>query len=262
MKNKIILIALLFGIFTISFGQDSTFRRGYLRVRSQGNAFSRLAADSVMHIPLKTSLSLNDVDLSPQVFVMDSILYYTVGTTYKVASSGTGSTFDGHYGSLIGAPTIPTPDWNATSGVNVILNKPALFNGAYSSLTGAPAIPAAQIASDWNASSGITAIANKPVIPTIAAGTNTSVTYSGGVYTINSTGSGSGGSYTAPTTYTFTSTGSSTITLPYAYVSGSVSVSENGVPQVNSFSQTSSTVITLNYVPFTGTTFVITYTKQ
>lgn len=337
MKNKVLSTAFCFAIIsTFLYGQDSTFRKGYLRVKSQGNAYTRLAADSAMHIPLKSSLSLNDNDLSPQIFVKDSVLYYTVGSTYKVASSGAGSSFDGHYTSLIGAPAIPAPvnlvstssnvavsgtypnltigttglfsgsytdlankptlfsgsytdlankpsipaaqaasDWNATTGVTAIANKPSLFsgsytdlankptlfNGAYSALTGTPTIPAAQVQSDWNASSGINAIANKPTIPTISAGTNTSITYSGGVYTINSTGSGSG-SYVAPSTYTFTSTGSPTITLPFAYVSGSVTVSENGVPQANSFTQTSSTVITLSYIPFSGTTFVITYTKQ
>lgn len=38
---------------------------------------------------------------------------------------------------------------------------------AYSSITGKPVIPAAQVNSDWNASSGVTQILNKPTIPTI-----------------------------------------------------------------------------------------------
>jgi hypothetical protein len=42
-------------------------------------------------------------------------------------------------------------DWNATSGVKEILNKPT--------------IPAAQVNSDWNASSGLAQILNKPTIP-------------------------------------------------------------------------------------------------
>ena len=49
-------------------------------------------------------------------------------------------------------------DWNATSGVAEILNKPT--------------IPAAQVNSDWNATSGVEEILNKPTIP--AAVTNTS----------------------------------------------------------------------------------------
>jgi len=46
------------------------------------------------------------------------------------------------YSSLTGAPTIPSAqvssDWNSTSGVSQILNKPVLFDGTYSSLTGKP----------------------------------------------------------------------------------------------------------------------------
>lgn len=44
-------------------------------------------------------------------------------------------------------------DWNATSGMGVILNKPT--------------IPAAQVNADWNASSGVAQILNKPTIPTV-----------------------------------------------------------------------------------------------
>lgn len=42
-------------------------------------------------------------------------------------------------------------DWNATSGVAEILNKPT--------------IPAAQVNADWNATSGVAQILNKPTIP-------------------------------------------------------------------------------------------------
>ena len=54
-------------------------------------------------------------------------------------------------------PTIPNAqvnsDWNATSGVEEILNKPT--------------IPAAQVNSDWNATSGLAEILNKPTIPVV-----------------------------------------------------------------------------------------------
>jgi len=50
------------------------------------------------------------------------------------------------------------------------------ISGAYSSLSGLPTIPAAQINADWNASSGLSQILNKPTIPTttsqISEGTN------------------------------------------------------------------------------------------
>lgn len=48
--------------------------------------------------------------------------------------------------------------------------------GAYADLTGKPTIPAAQVQSDWNASTGLGVILNKPTIPStttqIAEGTN------------------------------------------------------------------------------------------
>lgn len=57
-------------------------------------------------------------------------------------------------------------DWNATSGVALILNKPTLAtvatSGSYINLTDKPTIPAAQVNSDWNAASGLSQILNKP----------------------------------------------------------------------------------------------------
>jgi len=55
-------------------------------------------------------------------------------------------------------------DWNASTGVAAILNKPTLFSGAYADLTGKPTIPAAQVQSDWNASTGLAQILNKPTL--------------------------------------------------------------------------------------------------
>ena len=39
-------------------------------------------------------------------------------------------------------------------------------SGSYNDLTNKPTIPAAQVNSDWNASSGVSQILNKPTIPT------------------------------------------------------------------------------------------------
>jgi len=69
-------------------------------------------------------------------------------------------------------PTIPAAqvnsDWNATSGLAQILNKPALAtvatSGSYADLTNKPAIPAAQVNSDWNATTGLAQILNKPIL--------------------------------------------------------------------------------------------------
>ena len=67
-------------------------------------------------------------------------------------------------------PSIPAAqvasDWDATTGISQILNKPNLkpvaVTALYSDLIGTPNIPAAQIQSDWNATSGIGRILNKP----------------------------------------------------------------------------------------------------
>ena len=74
-------------------------------------------------------------------------------------------------------------DWNATSGLAEILNKPTLFSGSYTDLTNKPTlfsgsyndltdkptIPAAQVQSDWNEldTADISYIQNKPTIPTV-----------------------------------------------------------------------------------------------
>ena len=74
-------------------------------------------------------------------------------------------------------------DWNASSGVAQILNKPSLAtvatSGSYTDLTNKPTIPAAQVNSDWNASSGVAQILNKPTIP--AAQVNSDWNASSGV---------------------------------------------------------------------------------
>ena len=41
------------------------------------------------------------------------------------------------------------------------------FSGSYNDLTDRPSIPAAQVASDWNATSGVSRILNKPVVPLV-----------------------------------------------------------------------------------------------
>lgn len=47
-----------------------------------------------------------------------------------------------------------------------LTGKPTLFSGAYGDLTGKPTIPSAQVQSDWNASTGVGVVLNKPTIPT------------------------------------------------------------------------------------------------
>ena len=66
-------------------------------------------------------------------------------------------------------------DWNATSGLAQILNKPTIpaaqVNADWNAASGVaqilnkPTIPAAQVNADWNATSGLAQILNKPTIP-------------------------------------------------------------------------------------------------
>jgi hypothetical protein len=95
-----------------------------------------------------------------------------------------------NYNDLLNRPIIPSAqvnsDWNATSGISQIINRPSLssvaISGAYADLTGRPTlfsgnyndlvnrptIPSAQVNTDWNATSGISSILNKPVLSTVA----------------------------------------------------------------------------------------------
>jgi len=112
----------------------------------------------------------------------------------------------GSYDDLTNKPTIPAPqvnaDWNSTSGLSQIVNKPTLgtaasadsssfataaqgalaqsavqpgdlaavaTSGSYNDLTDQPSIPPAQVNSDWNAITGVAQILNKPTLGTAAA---------------------------------------------------------------------------------------------
>lgn len=81
----------------------------------------------------------------------------------------------GDYADLTNKPTIPAAqvqsDWDAVSGMGVILNKPTLAtvatSGSYNDLSNKPSIPDAQIQADWNQTdnSALDYIKNKPNIP-------------------------------------------------------------------------------------------------
>lgn len=129
------------------------------------------------------------------------------------APTGSSSQYLRGDGSVATFPTFPAAqvntDWNASSGVSQLLNKPTLStvatSGAYADLSGKPSIPAAQVNSDWNAVSGVAQILNKPAL---TSGTVTSVTagtgLSGGVITTSGTislpNAGTAGTYSAVTT--------------------------------------------------------------
>ena len=100
------------------------------------------------------------------------------GKPFQVAgASGTSGDYLKSTGSSVAWTTFPSipaaqvnADWNATSGVEQILNKPTLAavatSGQYGDLSGLPTIPAAQVQSDWNTSntSSVSFIQNKPTL--------------------------------------------------------------------------------------------------
>ena len=87
--------------------------------------------------------------------------------------TGSSSDYIDGTGAVVPFPSIPAAqvnsDWDATSGVAQILNKPTLAavatSGDYDDLSNLPTIPAAQVNSDWDATSGVAEILNKPTIP-------------------------------------------------------------------------------------------------
>lgn len=86
----------------------------------------------------------------------------------------------GRYDDLEGKPEIPAAqvnaDWNASSGVAAIHNKPDLAavatTGDYDDLNHKPSIPAAQVNADWNSSTGVSKILNKPELAPVATSGN------------------------------------------------------------------------------------------
>ena len=69
----------------------------------------------------------------------------------------------GSYNDLNDKPTIPTKTSDLTNDSGF-----TSFSGDYDDLTNKPTIPAAQVNSDWNASSGVSQILNKPSLATVA----------------------------------------------------------------------------------------------
>lgn len=84
------------------------------------------------------------------------------------ASSLADVAFSGYYNDLLYKPTLGTmaaetaSDYTKTSGLATVA-----ISGSYNDLSNKPTIPAAQVNSDWNASSGVAEILNKPTIPTV-----------------------------------------------------------------------------------------------
>ena len=112
---------------------------GRLYIMEQNGITIREAAYNFTFAP-----TVNDDDTKG--FVIGSRWLLDDGSVYECSDATTGAAV----WSLI--PAQVNADWNASSGVAEILNKPT--------------IPAAQVNSDWNATSGVAEILNKPTIPT------------------------------------------------------------------------------------------------
>jgi len=98
-------------------------------------------------------------------------------------------------GVVLNKPTIPAAqvhsDWNAVSGLGVVLNKPTIpaaqVQSDWNAVSGLgvvlnkPTIPAAQVQSDWDAVSGLGVVLNKPTIPNAYTLTATTASALGGV---------------------------------------------------------------------------------
>ena len=107
------------------------------------------------------------------VEVKDGVNIPTGKPLQVAGAAGTSGQFLKSTGSSIAWETFPSipaaqvqTDWNATSGISSILNKPSLstvaISGSYNDLLNKPTIPAAQVNPDWNATSGLARILNKP----------------------------------------------------------------------------------------------------
>ena len=132
---------------------------------------------SLQTIPTKTSDLQND-------------------SNFVVASSLATVATSGSYADLSNKPTIPAAqvnsDWNASSGVAEILNKPSLAtvatSGAYSDLTGKPTIPTVDQtynASSTNAQSGTAVAGALATVKQVPASTSSDENK---VLTVNSSG--------------------------------------------------------------------------
>jgi len=106
-------------------------------------------------LPAATSSALGGVKIGANISV-------TMDGTISVAAP-----FSGSYTDLTNKPTIPAAqvnsDWNASSGVSQILNKPSLFSGSYTDLTNTPNLATVATSGSYND------LSNKPTIGALSA---------------------------------------------------------------------------------------------
>ena len=85
------------------------------------------------------------------------------------------SLFSGSYTDLSNKPSLFSGSYTD------LTNKPTLFSGSYTDLSNKPTIPAAQVQTDWNATTGLGVLLNKPTIPAAQVQTDWTATTGLGV---------------------------------------------------------------------------------
>ena len=109
------------------------------------------------------STAINDIKVNGQSIVNNKIANLYTESAYNYSTNKIATMAD------IPAVTVTDVTVGGTSVVSSgVAAIPELFSGNYNDLTNKPTIPAAQVNSDWNASSGIAQILNKPNLATVA----------------------------------------------------------------------------------------------
>lgn len=160
MKKLLYILLLLSPVFAVA--QKTPIFSNYKNIGNKNEtarAQGGLSADSNFQPPVRDT---NYLPLRAGAIVFRNQSWYGWdGVTWKRMSTDT-------IGSGVQVPS----DWNATTGVSRILNKPSLATvattGSYTDLVNKPTIPAAQIQSDWNSISGLSEILNKPTFAAVA----------------------------------------------------------------------------------------------
>lgn len=137
-------------------------------------ATSAFAGPDDINFSQRNSTDTGNINRIPAHPTTPGLLAYDSSTLLPLwVTLGSGLTINS---GVLALTTVPVnADWNASSGLAQILNKPSIpaaqvnadwaASSGVSQILNKPTIPAAQVNSDWNATSGIAVILNKPSIP-------------------------------------------------------------------------------------------------